>query len=89
MIKCKEYLAFVNADTGKIKERFEINYNNTDLRIEGRRPQLIKKLLSQSLEENWITGEQLFDYLKKTKGITGKDIFNWVYGFNPLNKQKE
>jgi len=88
MIKCKEYLAFVNADTGKIKERFELCFSNTDL-IEGRRPQLIKKLLSKALEENWITGQQLFTYLKKTKGITGKDIFNWTFGFDFTHEEKE
>ena len=88
-IKCREYLAFVNADTGKIKERFEIIYNESDLRIEGRRPQLIKKLLSKGLEENWISGRCLWAYLKKTHGITGRDLLAWAFGSDPTHNDKE
>ena len=89
MIKCREYLAFVNADTGKIKERFELEFNSSDLKIEGRRPQLIKKLLSKSLEEKWISGRCLWAYLKKTRGITGRDLLAWAFGEDPTHLDGE
>ena len=88
MIKCKEYLAFINAETGEIKHRFELDFNSKDC-IEGRRPQLIKKLLTLALKEKWINGKQLFGYLKKTHGITGRDMLAWVFGEDPTNSQKE
>jgi len=87
MMKCKEYLAFINADTGKIKHRFELTFDSTDC-IEGRRPQLIKKLLTLALKERWINGRQLFGYLKKTHGITGKDMLAWAFGEDPTNQNK-
>jgi hypothetical protein len=89
MIKCKEYLAFVNANTGEIKERFELEFNSNELKIEGRRPQLIKKLLSKSLEEKWINGRCLWAYLKKTRGITGRDLLSWAFGENPLDEDEK
>ena len=88
MMKCKEYLAFINADTGKIKQSFELEFNSKDC-IEGRRPQLIKKLLTLALKERWINGRQLFGYLKKTHGITGKDILSWVFGEDPTHKEED
>jgi len=89
MIKCKEYLAFVNANTGEIKERFEIEFNEKDLKIEGRRPQLIKKLLSKSLDEKWINGRNLWAYLKKSRGITGRDLLSWAFGPDPTHPEKD
>jgi len=90
MIKCREYLAFVNAETNEIKTRFEIEFDEKDLKLEGRRPQLIKKLLSKCLEEKWITGQNLWGYLKRSRGITGKDLLAWAYGKNIFDdKEKE
>jgi len=88
MMKCKEYLAFVNAKTGKIKERFEITFE-TQTEINGRRPQLIKKLLTRALEEKWINGQQLFGYLKKTHGITGRDMLRWAFNEDPTHKEED
>jgi len=88
MMKCKEYLAFVNADTNEIKHRFELEFDSKDC-IEGRRPQLIKKLLTIALKEKWLDGRQLFSYLKKTHGITGKDMLDYVFGFDPTHKEED
>ena len=88
MIKCKEYLAFVNAKSDKVKYRFELEFDEKDLRIEGRRKQLIKKVLTYCLKNNVISGRELFGYLKKTHGITGRDMLSWAFGENPLEDDK-
>ena len=88
MIKCKEYLAIVNAKSDKIKYRFELEFDEKDLRIEGRRKQLIKMVLTYCLKNNVISGRELFGYLKKTHGITGRDMLSWAFGENPLEDDK-
>jgi len=80
MMKCKEHLAFVSCNTGKVKERFELQFNEKDLLIEGRRKQLAKKLITYFLNKNILTGQELFSYLKKTHAITGRDLLRYAYG---------
>lgn len=78
MNKCVEYLAFVDAKTGKIKERFELVVDGKEP-LEGRRSQLIKKLIGYSISERWIKPYQLFAYLKKRKYITIIDLLRYAY----------
>ena len=66
MIKCSERLAFVN-EKGKVKDYFEIIYNENEAKVEGRRKQLIKKLLLKSIDEQWISPAEVFAFLKKNK----------------------
>lgn len=72
MNKCVEYLAFVDAKTGKIKERFELEFEDKTP-IEGRRPQLIKKLVGRALDEKDLKAYCLVSFLKNSKNpLTGQ-----------------
>ena len=78
MNKCVEYLAFVDAKTGKIKERFEIEFTEKEL-LEGRRPQLLKKINGKAIDEKWVKSWRLFQYLKKTNRLTGRDLLTYAF----------
>ena len=78
MNKNVEYLAFVDAETGKIKQRFEIEIDSCNL--EGRRPQLIKKIIAESVKNKWLKPGQLFAFLKKKKIITTMELLSYAYG---------
>jgi len=86
-MKCKECLAFINPDTGKIKHRFELEFNEKDLILEGRRPQLIKKLLEESLKEDWINIENLLIHLKKVHLLKFMNYLNIVFDYNPIDPE--
>jgi len=80
MNKNVEYLAFVDSQTGKIKERFEIVLNEkSGENFEGRRSQLIKKLVSHSIKEKWVKFPQLFDHLKKKQLVTTRDMLTYAF----------
>ncbi len=76
--KCVEHLCFVSTKNGGEKERFELMFSKKD-KLDGRRPQLIKKLVGRALDENWIKPYQLFGYLKKTKKLKVTDLLEYAY----------
>jgi hypothetical protein len=76
--KCVEYLAFVDAKTGRIKERFEIEFTEKEL-LEGRRPQLIKKIIAKAVKEKWVKGWQLFKFMKKSNTLTTYDLLTFAF----------
>jgi len=78
MNKNVEYLAFVDKETGKVKERFEIELEGNE-EFEGRRCQLIKKLIAHSLQKKWIKFPQLFDFLKKKQLVTTRDLLTYAF----------
>jgi len=78
MNKCVEYLAFVDSKTGRIKERFELEFTEKEI-LEGRRPQLIKKLVAKAIKEKWIKGWQIFKYMKNTRTITTGDLLTFAF----------
>lgn len=79
MNKNIEYLAFIDKETGEIKERFEIHLEGKE-DFEGRRCQLIKKLVGYSIKQRWIKFPQLFDYLKRTDLVTTRDLLAYAFG---------
>ena len=81
MNKNVEYLAFVDSQTGKKKQRFEIilSEKETNETFEGRRCQLIKKLIAHSLKEKWIKFPQLFDHLKKKQLVSTRDLLTYAF----------
>jgi len=78
MNKCIEHLAFIDCKTGKIKIRFELALDQVE-NLEGRRPQLIKKIVGHGIEKGWIKPRQLFAYLKQKKLITVLDLIAYAY----------
>lgn len=82
---CTEYLAFVDAKTGEVKKRFELEFSEKDL-IEGRRPQLIKKLVGLALDEKYLKAYCLISFLKNSKNpvtgqrrLTVKDFLQYAF----------
>jgi len=65
MNKCVEHLAFIDKNTGKIKERFEVHFKE-ETEIEGRRKQLCKKTIKMFIEKKYISSVDIFEYMKKT-----------------------
>jgi hypothetical protein len=77
MNKCVEYLAFINPKTGEIKERFELEFTEKEL-LQGRRPQLLKKLIDKAIDDKWLKSWQLYKHLKQTNRINFVDLLKYA-----------